>query len=268
MQCPAMTERSVGAGNYDNMEDCEWIIGDANSGPVSLSFSEFDLEQGWDLLYVRECSNPACTQVPPSYITLPTPLRGPCLYLLEDPAYTSDMTLPIPLTRPCLYLLYPGADVRCSRRAPTCPGLPSPAQPCPPPSPRPRASSSASSPTLPSRVRASARSSTPAAPLTARALPRSPPTSASSPTGLGRTLRTKSASGWWRRRGPRRSRSWSSSSRQRCSTTSSPSTSAKVSHPPALVLLPSLSLAFTVLSLSSFNCSLSLSPFTCPPSLF
>mmetsp|Transcript_15712 Transcript_15712/g.24416 ORF Transcript_15712/g.24416 Transcript_15712/m.24416 type:complete len:1706 (+) Transcript_15712:222-5339(+) len=52
---------SDGPGAYSNGEICTWIIAPTGASSVSLIFTEFDMEPGWDFVFVDECSNIGCT---------------------------------------------------------------------------------------------------------------------------------------------------------------------------------------------------------------
>ena len=50
---------SDGPGDYPNNANCEWLI--AAPGAVSLTFSAFNTESGWDYVSVNECTSATCS---------------------------------------------------------------------------------------------------------------------------------------------------------------------------------------------------------------
>ena len=53
---------SDGSGNYGNNENCQWVLqARGGAGIVSLSFSYFDTESGYDYVTIYECSSSSCS---------------------------------------------------------------------------------------------------------------------------------------------------------------------------------------------------------------
>ena len=48
-----------GNSNYDNNEDCWWLIS-APGGDISVSFSSFDTESGYDYVSIYRCDTATC----------------------------------------------------------------------------------------------------------------------------------------------------------------------------------------------------------------
>lgn len=58
-------EISDGPANYENDQECEWIIGSSGGSGVTLNFETFALETGWDNLYIDTCDDEACSSPQP-----------------------------------------------------------------------------------------------------------------------------------------------------------------------------------------------------------
>ena len=64
--CPSSSAQSSGSfsegsNNYDNNEDCRWLISSTADTEIELSFSSFNTESGYDYVTINRCSSASCS---------------------------------------------------------------------------------------------------------------------------------------------------------------------------------------------------------------
>ena len=64
--CPSSSAQSSGSfsegsDNYDNNEDCRWLISSTANAEIELSFSSFNTESGYDYVTINQCASASCS---------------------------------------------------------------------------------------------------------------------------------------------------------------------------------------------------------------